>query len=146
MPNFPVDVNSWGKSACYPRSTFCPLSDGPSTRHHQIIKTCFRTCPACLPPSQAPLCHCTLLGRLPIGPRAPLEASVTLLEATTPVKLPTKQCPRNCALGLRQQKGRISRTAPRILAYSLLRLPSILHRQTQCSVSSYSKGSRGLSV
>ena len=26
--------------------------------------------------------------------RAPLEASVTLLEATTPVKLPTKQCPR----------------------------------------------------
>ena len=32
-------------------------------------------------------------GRLPIGLRAPLEASVTLLEATTPVKLPTKQCP-----------------------------------------------------
>ena len=32
-------------------------------------------------------------GRLPIGPRAPLEASVTLLEATTPVKLPTKRCP-----------------------------------------------------
>ena len=34
-------------------------------------------------------------GRLPIGLRAPLEASVTLLEATTPVKLPTKQCPRS---------------------------------------------------
>ena len=34
----------------------------------------------------------TLSGRLPIGLRAPLEASVTLLEATTPVKLPTKQC------------------------------------------------------
>ena len=33
-------------------------------------------------------------GRLPIGLRAPLEASVTLLEATTPVKLPTMQCPR----------------------------------------------------
>ena len=32
-------------------------------------------------------------GRLPIGLRVPLEASVTLLEATTPVKLPTKQCP-----------------------------------------------------
>ena len=26
---------------------------------------------------------------------APLEASVTLLEATTPVKLPTMQCPRS---------------------------------------------------
>ena len=35
----------------------------------------------------------TLYGRLPIGPRAPLEASVTLLEATTPVKLPAKRCP-----------------------------------------------------
>ena len=56
MPNFPVDVNSWGKSACYPRSTFCPLSDGPSTQHHQIIKTCFRTCPRCRARSQAPFC------------------------------------------------------------------------------------------
>ena len=36
----------------------------------------------------------TLCDRLPIGLSAPLEASVTLLEATTPVKLPTKQCPR----------------------------------------------------
>ena len=35
----------------------------------------------------------TLCDRLPIGLRAPLEASVTLLEATTPVKLPTIQCP-----------------------------------------------------
>ena len=32
-------------------------------------------------------------GRLPIGLRVPWEASVTLLEATTPVKLPTKRCP-----------------------------------------------------
>ena len=30
---------------------------------------------------------------LPFMLRVPLEASVTLLEATTPVKLPTKQCP-----------------------------------------------------
>ena len=54
----------------------------------------------------------TLCGRLPIGLRAPLEASVTLLEATTPVKLPTKQCPRTSgALETKQPKGRISRTA-----------------------------------
>ena len=39
-------------------------------------------------------CAITLYGRVPIGLSAPLEASVTLLEATTPVKLPTKQCPR----------------------------------------------------
>ena len=34
----------------------------------------------------------TLYARLPIVLRVPLEASVTLLEATTPVKLPTKHC------------------------------------------------------
>ena len=43
----------------------------------------------------------TLCGRLPIVVRAPLEASVTLLEATTPVKLPTKQCPRYNGLELK---------------------------------------------
>ena len=43
----------------------------------------------------------TLCRRLPIVVRAPLEASVTLLEATTPVKLPTKQCPRNNGLELK---------------------------------------------
>src|SRR5690606_22173689 len=31
--------------------------------------------------------------RLPIVLRVPLKASVTLLEATTPVKLPTTHCP-----------------------------------------------------
>ena len=69
----------------------------------------------------------TLCDRLPIGLRAPLEASVTLLEATTPVKLPTKQCPRICALDLRQPKGRISRMAPRQLALPLRSLRPILH-------------------
>ena len=34
----------------------------------------------------------TLFWRLPIAMRVPLGASVTLLEATTPVKLPTTQC------------------------------------------------------
>ena len=41
-----------------------------------------------------------LYARLPSVLRVPLEASVTLLEATTPVKLPTKQCP---PLGVRLQ-------------------------------------------
>ena len=45
----------------------------------------------------------TFIGRLPIGPRVPLGASVTLLEATTPVKLPAKQCPYNTQV--RDQTG-----------------------------------------
>ena len=48
--------------------------------------------PVCLPVKRA--CAITLYGRLPIGLSAPLEASVTLLEATTPVKLPAKRGPR----------------------------------------------------
>ena len=34
-----------------------------------------------------------LYARLPTVLRVPLKASVTLLEATTPVKLPAMQCP-----------------------------------------------------
>ncbi|EES92374.1 conserved hypothetical protein, partial [Clostridium botulinum D str. 1873] len=26
VPNLPVDVDSWGRSACYPRGSFYPLS------------------------------------------------------------------------------------------------------------------------
>ena len=65
----------------------------------------FPACSGCPPPSQAPLCHCTLQGRLPIGQRAPLEASVTLLEATTPVKLPAKRCPRIMRVRRRTAEG-----------------------------------------
>ena len=27
VPNHPVDMDSWGRSACYPRGTFYPLSE-----------------------------------------------------------------------------------------------------------------------
>ncbi len=58
-------------------------------------------------------CAITLYGRLPIGLSAPLEASVTLLEATTPVKLPTKQCPRIRELETKRAKVSISTSTPR---------------------------------
>ena len=47
----------------------------------------------------------TLCWRLPIAMRVPLEASVTLLEATTPVKLPTTQCLPICGIRLQVSKG-----------------------------------------
>jgi hypothetical protein len=43
--------------------------------------------------------------RLPSVLSIPLKASVTLLEATTPVKLPIKQCPPLCGVRHRTQKG-----------------------------------------
>ena len=88
----------------------------------------------------------TLYDRLPIGLRVPLEASVTLLEATTPVKLPTIQCPRFHELELKQPKGRISTATPPTLACLLRSLRPILHINYPNSMLSYSKGSRGLFV
>src|ERR1700733_15331216 len=44
VPNRSVDMNSWLRSACYPRRTFYPLSDGPSMQTHRITKAYFRTC------------------------------------------------------------------------------------------------------
>ena len=88
----------------------------------------------------------TLYGRLPIGLRAPLEASVTLLEATTPVKLPAKRGPHIHELETKQRKGRISTAAPRILAYTLHSLRPILHIHGPVTTLSCSKGSRGLFV
>ena len=49
-----------GSSACYPRRTFYPLSDGPSTRDHRITMADFRLCSTCMSRSQAGFCHCTL--------------------------------------------------------------------------------------
>ena len=49
-----------GVSACYPRRTFYPLSDGPSTWNHRITMTVFRLCSTCTSHSQAGLCHYTL--------------------------------------------------------------------------------------
>src|SRR5258708_6270690 len=60
VPNGAVDVNSWAPSACYPRGSFYPLSDTPSTRRYQITKPDFRLCSTCWSRSQAPLYLCTL--------------------------------------------------------------------------------------
>ena len=59
VPNLPVDVDSWGRSACYPRGSFYPLSDGPPTRYHRLTKPAFRPCSTCMCRSQAPICLCT---------------------------------------------------------------------------------------
>src|ERR1700676_1787480 len=69
VPNLPVDMDSWGKSACYPRGTFYPLSNGASTSNRWITMPCFRTCSTSKSRSQAPLCLCTrrLIANQPEG-------------------------------------------------------------------------------
>ena len=88
-----------------------------------------------------------LYTRLPSVLREPLEASVTLLEATTPVKLPTKKCPPPLAgLVIRQVKGGISTMTNLRLATQDHSLPPILHITYPITILSYSKGAQGLFV
>ena len=59
VPNHPVDMDSWGRSACYPRGTFYPLSDTASTCRCRVTSPSFRSCSTRRSHSQAPLCTCT---------------------------------------------------------------------------------------
>ena len=69
VPNLAVDMDSWARLACYPQSTFYPLSDDASTRNRRITMPRFRACLTCQSRSQAPLCHCTrrLIANQPEG-------------------------------------------------------------------------------
>jgi hypothetical protein len=149
VPNLPVDVNSWGRSACYPRSTFYPLSDGPSIRNHRITKTCFRTCSTRRSRSQAPLCLYTLR-----RVSNPAEGTFVRLRYFLGGDRPSQTTHQAVSLfrihgtrlGMQTYQGGISRLTPPMLAHRLHSLPPILHRYARIPLPSYSKGSRGLSV
>ena len=149
MPNDAVDMDSWGSSACYPRRTFYPLSDGPSTRDHRITMADFRLCSTCQSCSQAGLCHCTRRAisdrseptfarlRYSLGGDRPSQTTHHALSRT---RIDASR------LDIHVFKGGISRMAPPELAPRLQSLPPILHMTTRMPVQSCSKGSRGLSV
>ncbi len=149
MPNRAVDVNSRARLACYPRGTFYPLSDGPSTRNRRITRPAFRLCSACRPHSQAPLCPYTPrtvavraegtfghLRYLSGGDRP----SQTAHQALSPHPI------QGGGLVPRYTKGGISLAAPPELAPRLHSLPPILHMVHQDTTPGCSKGPRGLSV
>ena len=149
MPNTPVDVNSWGVSACYPRRTFYPLSDGPSTWNHRITMTDFRLCSNRRSRSQAGLCHCTQ--RLISDQSEPTIARLRYsLGGDRPSQTTHHAGSRTWLhrprLDIRERQGGISTVAPRRLAPAPRSLPPILHMSPRIPVQSYSKGSRGLSV
>ena len=137
-------MNSWGRSACYPRSTFYPLSDGPSIRNRRITKTDFRPCSTCMSRSQAPLC---LYTHVAIANRD--EGTLVSLRYSLGGDRPSQTT--HHALSLIElesnvNKGGISRATPPQLALQLPSLPPILHMLRPNSMQSYSKGSRGLFV
>ena len=149
MPNDSVDMDSWESSACYPRRTFYPLSDGPSTRDHRITMTDFRLCSTCQSRSQAGLCHCT---QQLISDQ--LEPTIARLRYSLGGDRPSQTTHhagsqtlvQGSRLDTREQQGGISRLPPHRLAPTLHRLPPILHSYSPVPLQSYSKGARGLSV
>ena len=147
MPNTAVDVNSWAVSACYPRSSFYPLSDGPSIRDHRITKTNFRSCSTRRSLSQAPLCLYTLrlVSNQPEGTFARLRYSFGGDRPSQTAHLPLSQSFAPWLVA-RNMKGGIPPTAQCIPKDTLHRLPPILCIISQTTMASYSKASRGLSV
>src|SRR5262249_37815202 len=142
-------MDSWGRSACYPRRTFYPLSDGPSTRDHRITMADFRLCSSCRSRSRGRFAHCPpqLISDPPAPPIAPLRSALG--------GDPPSQPPRHAGsrarlhgprLDAREHKGGISRLPPPQLAPRLHRLPPILHISSLTPLQSCSKGARGLSV
>ena len=149
MPNLPVDMDSWGRSACYPRRTFYSLSDGPSTWNHRITMTDFRLCSTCQSRSQAGLCHCThrLISDQPEPTIARLRYSLggdrpsqTTHHAGSRITIQLSR------LDIRTAKSGISLTTPFRLAPELRSLPPMLHMVVLIPLQSCSKGARGLSV
>ena len=138
-------MSSWGRSACYPRRTFYPVSDGPSMRNHRITMPDFRPCSTCMSCSQAPLCHCTLrtVTNRTEGTFGSLRYS---FGGDHPSQTTHQALSILWMLDSRYLKGGISRTTPRFLAEPLQCLPPILHIKYPKSMLSYSEGARGLFV
>ena len=149
MPNLPVDVNSWGRSACYPQGSFYPLSDGISIHYHLITNSDFRLCSTCRSRSQAGLyvyTHCAISVRAEPtfvrlrysfgGDRPSQTAHLTL--SPSPIQ--------GSRLETRFIKSGIPRLTPRHLTTALQSLPPILYIMNRISVSNYSKAPWGLSV
>ena len=149
VPNLPVDVDSWGRSACYPQGSFYPLSDGPSIRYRRITIPDFRPCSTCWSHSQARFCICTrrlissqserTFGRLrySLGGDRPSQTAYLTLSL-----IPS----RDARLELPSDKSGIPTATPRTLACTSHSLPPILYISDQSSISSYSKAPWGLSV
>ena len=56
VPNTAVAMDAWAVSACYPQSTFYPMSNGDTTFHRWITRSYFRNCSTCQSYSKAHLC------------------------------------------------------------------------------------------
>ena len=139
-------MNSWARSACYPRRSFCPISHGPSTRNRRITLPWFPTCSACRPRSQPGLCQCTPRV-ISIHPEPSFGRLRYLLGGDRPSQTAHQaRFPELSGLEPRIRKGGISPLAPSRPRSELRSLPPILRIRTLNPVLRCSKAARGLFV
>ena len=149
MPNLPVAVDAWGRSACYPQGSFYPLSDGNPTFYHRITKSYFRTCSTRRSRSQLGLyvyTHCTISVRAEptferlryfLGGDRPSQTA-RLTVSPDPIQ--------GRRLETQQTKGGIPRMTPHDLTAMFPSLPPILYMLHQIPISTCSEAPWGLSV
>ena len=150
MPNLPVDVNSWERSACYPQGSFYPLSDGISIHYTAGSLTptfvTVRTVILTVRLASAFALSCTISVRAePTFERLRYlfggdRPSQTVHLTVSPDQIHGRR------LEFQHHKSGIPRMTPPKLASRALSLPPILYMQYQNSISSYSKAPWGLSV
>ena len=146
VPNLPVAVNAWERSACYPRGSFYPIIHGPSTRNRRVTLPDFRPCSTCRSRSQAPLYQCARR-LISIQPEGTFGRLRYLLGGDRPSQTAHQTLSSdNTELGGRLGKSGISRLAPPDPETGLQSLPPILRIPGPPSTSSYSKAPRGLFV
>ena len=149
VPNLPVAVDAWGRSACYPQGSFYPLAMAFPLTYHRITNSYFRTCSTRRSRSQLGLyvyTHCMIsihaepsFERLRYflgGDRPSQTARLTV----SPDQIHGRR------LETQQSKGGIPRVTPQCLTTLFLSLPPILYMNYRISVLSCSKAPWGLSV
>ena len=149
MPNLPVDVNSWGRSACYPQGSFYPLSDGISTHYHLITNSYFRTCSTCWSRSQPGFyvyTHCAISVRAePSFERLRYSFGGDRPSQTAHLTMSPSQI-HGCRLESQYFKSGIPRVTPPTLACWFPSLPPILYIKYRDPISGYSEAPWGLPV
>ena len=150
MPNLPVDVDSWGRSACYPQGSFYPLSDGNSHSHTagSLTPTFVTARPVGL---AVRLSYAfTLKGMVSIHAERTFERLRYLLGGDRPSQTAhltmSPDSIQSHRLEFQHSKSGIPTVTPQKLTPLVPSLPPILYMKYRNSILSYSEAPWGLSV
>ena len=150
MPNLPVDVDSWGRSACYPQGSFYPLSDGNSHSHTAgSLTPTFVTARIVTLAVRLPFAF-TLKSMVSIHAERTFERLRYLLGGDRPSQTAhltmSPDLIQSHRLEFQHSKSGIPRATPHKLTPMLPSLPPILYMKYRNPILSYSEAPWGLSV